>query len=292
MLRTSFKWRWWGLVTLASLASANSGLAGAVRVGNHTIAEPEVARAWLSCRTESAEEGVLGCLKRAWIPRWLLDAHILDNPEIARSLETYEQNDLMHRALVLKIQNEIAEPSDGEIDAYIAKHQRDFEKPLRIRLSRILVSSKEEAEEVLSELGSPVAIESFRKIARAHSLDTATHERGGDLGFAWPNGSTDIPQVSADPALYQAALGLKDGELAKEPVPEGERFAVLWRRGSLAATSPSEESRKIAALRIREAKADAQITQVLDQHSQQISEKSAVLLGFLRRADTKLFETR
>src|SRR5690606_4375467 len=132
------------------------------------------------------------------------------------------------------------------------KHQRDFEKPLRIRLFRILVASKSEAEEVLEELGSPTSIEPFRKIARAHSFDTATHERGGDLGFVWPNGSTDIPQVSAEPALYQAALQLKDGELAQEPIAEGDRFAVLWRRGSLAATTPSDESRKIAKVRIRE----------------------------------------
>ncbi len=130
-------------------------------MGKNSVPELEVERALISCQAHSPEENRLDCLKRAWIPRWLLDAKIADTPELSRALETYEKNDLMHRALVAEIQKRLPEPDVTEVEEYLAKHRRDFEKPLRLRLFRILVSSKSEAEEVLEELGSPVEIEPF-----------------------------------------------------------------------------------------------------------------------------------
>src|SRR5690606_33712253 len=123
------------------------------------------------------------------------------------------------------------------------KHEREFVKPLRVRIFRILVKTEQAALEILAKLGATTSISDFRKLARDHSVDKATNERGGDLGFVWPDGSSDVPQVSADPALYAAAIELADGEFSKSPIAEGDHFAVLWRRGSLPATARDDSSR-------------------------------------------------
>jgi peptidyl-prolyl cis-trans isomerase C len=73
--------------------------------------------------------------------------------------------------------------------------------------------------------------------------------RGGNLGFVFPDGRTDVPQVRVDPALYTAASRVKDGELVAEPVKEGDRFSVVWRRGTLPKTSRTVDDERA---RIRE----------------------------------------
>ena len=59
--------------------------------------------------------------------------------------------------------------------------------------------------------------------------------------FVFPDGNTQIPQVRTESYLYEAALKLKDGELASEPIPDGNYFAAIWRRGTLPAKTESVE---------------------------------------------------
>src|SRR5690606_26790841 len=59
------------------------------------------------------------------------------------------------------------------------------------------------------------------------------------LGYVWPDGNTDVPQVRVSPAIFDAAKKLRDGELTPEPVPEGANWAVIWRRETRKATAES-----------------------------------------------------
>lgn len=128
------------------------------------------------------------------------------------------------------------EPTEQELEEERAKQQRELSKPERFRIFRILFAEKEKAEQLLAEWKGEVSLEEFRSAARTHSVDSATNQRGGDLGYVHPDGSTDVPEVSADPAVYAAVQELQDGELAPTVVQEGKYFAVVWRRGSLPRT--------------------------------------------------------
>lgn len=273
----------------AAIAQADNALMGSVKLGATPVPEALVAHALQACEQASPDEERLACLKRAWIPRWLIDRDLQEHPDTL-SLISEQENQLLYVALVESLSQKLPEPKAAEIDAYLKKHQRDFEKPLRLRLFRILVATEEEATALLSDLGENVNIEAYRKAARAHSLDTATLERGGDLGFVWPDGSTDIPQVSAEKSLYQAALELKDGQIARQPLPEGDRFAVLWRRGSLAAQELNDESRQLARQRLREAELEKQLATLLKQEAKKVIERKNILLGKLRRKGPTLFQ--
>jgi peptidyl-prolyl cis-trans isomerase C len=123
--------------------------------------------------------------------------------------------------------------SEDEIKAYFEEHRSEFDRPERLRLSRILIDDEALARKILADAHGVGGPERWTKLAREHSVDEATKMRGGSLGFVFPDGRTEFPQLRVDAALYAAAAKVKDGELVAEPVKEGNRFAVVWRRGTL-----------------------------------------------------------
>lgn len=262
----------------------------AARVAGELIEPALVDAATEHCRARFAHLALEACVEKVWTPRWRLEAAALERKLHRTPRFRFDERDLLHRALVTQLRAEAAEPSDIEVNNFLERHARDFRKPLRLRLFRILVATEDEARKLIAALPQPLSLESFRALAREHSVDSATNERGGDLGFVWPDGSTDVPQVHAEPELYAAALSLVDGAWSKEPVPEGDRFAILWRRGSLAPVSSPESARELARVRLREARAAAVVGELLSRLTEEkVRDRKDILLGKLRRKETGMF---
>jgi peptidyl-prolyl cis-trans isomerase C len=175
---------------------------------------------------------------------------------------------VLRSALLQRIQTEAAASSpvtDEEVRAYYEAHRDRFSSPAMVALWRILVATREEAEAILTELKKDPSPQRFKEIAREKSLDKATSMRGGDLGFVASDGTTAEPALKVAPGLLSAAAGVKDGELVPEPVPEGDGFAVLWRRQSRKPVSRSIEQEGPSIRQIlAHGKAEAQVKQLLD----------------------------
>ncbi|HEX4338237.1 MAG TPA: peptidyl-prolyl cis-trans isomerase [Polyangiaceae bacterium] len=152
------------------------------------------------------------------------------------------------RALGDALEHEAASETvaDTDLRAYYDAHLDDYVQPERIRIARILVDDEAAAKKILSDVTGIKGPELWKNLARESSLDEATKLRGGMLGFVYPDGHTDVPQVAVDPALYAAAARVKNGELVPTPVKEAGHLGVIWRRGSLPATSRSFESERDA----------------------------------------------
>ncbi|HET7544704.1 MAG TPA: peptidyl-prolyl cis-trans isomerase, partial [Polyangiaceae bacterium] len=134
----------------------------------------------------------------------------------------------------LRAENAAQHPlTNADIQAYFEANRARFETPRRIHVWRILTDDEALAKKILSDSKGVDGIKQWSQFARDHSLDKATHLRNGDLGFVHPDGNTDTPTLRVDPALFAAADKLSDGELAAEPLREGNHFALIWRRGSL-----------------------------------------------------------
>ena len=135
--------------------------------------------------------------------------------------------------------------TDAEVAAWYEGHRSDFDAPLRISVQRIHVATKEEAVALAKSLqdgGGKLA--TWNDVAREKSLDKGSNLRGGSLGFLFPDGKSTEAGVSVDAAIYAAAAKLADGEIGKEPVAEGDKFAIVWRRGSIPATKrPLDEAK-------------------------------------------------
>jgi len=123
------------------------------------------------------------------------------------------------------------------VKAYYDAHADKYHSPARIMIWRILVANKEDAEKVLDKVKQDLSPKHWNEVARDESLDKTTSLRGGNLGFAEPDGKTGDPNVKVDPTLVRAAEKVKDGELVPEPVAEGSSWAIVWRRQSMRAIS-------------------------------------------------------
>jgi peptidyl-prolyl cis-trans isomerase C len=117
---------------------------------------------------------------------------------------------------------------DAELEAYYRQHEAEYRRPAKVRVAQIVFKSEAEAKKALPSLRaddrkSPAA---FAAAARQHSLDEASKNAGGDLGFR----AKDELEAQLSKAAADAAFGLRDGELAG-PFAVAQGFAILKRTG-------------------------------------------------------------
>ncbi len=116
------------------------------------------------------------------------------------------KNGIKEQLIVQKIKQELTKKisiSEKEIDTFI-KHNKEFSgETKRIQLSQIITASKADAEEVLAKLK---AGETFDVLAEKYSLDPASKQSGGNIGF--------IEEGTLDPEAEQVVFALKEGEVS------------------------------------------------------------------------------
>lgn len=173
----------------------------------------------------------------------------------------------IHRdALLTALREESADKkvTDAEVKAYYQQNFARYNAPPRIAIWRILVATKPEAEALLADLKKDLTPKHWNEVAREKSLDKATSMRGGALGFVGPDGTTAEPGVKVDPALIIAVATTQDGELVAEPVAEGSRWGVVWRRQSTKAVTRSVEDEALSIRRmLSQGRADVMIKETV-----------------------------
>jgi peptidyl-prolyl cis-trans isomerase C len=127
-----------------------------------------------------------------------------------------------------------------EVEQYYQTNRARYDAPARYQLWRILCKTRDEAQAVLTAAQREPTPATFANLAREHSLDKATNLRSGNLGFVTAEGGSNEPGLRVDPAVVHAAQAVRDGAFVPEPIAEGEYFAVVWRRGTIAATTRTE----------------------------------------------------
>ncbi len=134
-----------------------------------------------------------------------------------------------------------------DVEQYYAENRARYDAPERYQLWRILTKTRADAQAVLDAAHKDPTPAAFATLARERSLDKATNLRSGNLGFVTAEGTSNEPGLRVDPAVVRAAQTVRDGALVPQPVAEGDYFAVVWRRGTIAATkrSPVEAAAQI-----------------------------------------------
>jgi len=139
-----------------------------------------------------------------------------------------------------------------DIKKYYEENKNRYETPKRVRVWRVQVEDEATAKDLIQQAKGADGTKRWSDFAREKSLDKATAQRNGDLGFVRADGTTDVPRVMVDKAVYAAVDKLTDGTILPQPLKEGDRFSVLWRRGSVEATRRTLEDESAAIRQILE----------------------------------------
>jgi foldase protein PrsA len=112
------------------------------------------------------------------------------------------QQEIRMSIILRKLASEGVTVSDDEIKAFFESNKESLGSPEQVKVSHILVDSKEEADKLLAQLKKGA---DFATLAKENSKDPGTASRGGDLGYITP---TD--QIV--PEFKDAAFSMKVGE--------------------------------------------------------------------------------
>ncbi len=215
------------------------------RVGTRTLSVAEVSRRiaqippfQLRSLGTTADEVRRAFVDRVMVRELLLaqgavDAKLTDREEVADRLRGVHRNATL--AQVRADAAGSAPVADAEVKAYYEANATKYHAPARVQIWRIQVEKREEAVALLADLKKDASPKRWNELAREQSLDRATNLRGGNLGFVAPDGTTSEAGMKVDGALLAAVATAKDAELLPEPVKDGERWSVLWRRQSMRA---------------------------------------------------------
>lgn len=114
---------------------------------------------------------------------------------------------IRHQLLVEKIIDKITKNvkiTDSEIKTYYEGNKDRFKEPAQVKASHILLKTKSEAEKVLKEAKGGA---DFASLAKKYSIDAATKEKSGDLG--WKAKEQFVPEFA------NVAFKLKPGEISE-----------------------------------------------------------------------------
>jgi peptidyl-prolyl cis-trans isomerase C len=190
-------------------------------------------------------------------------------------------------ALIDDVLNEVAkeEVSDQAVKEYYEKNRQLYAAQTRLKLWRIVVKTREEAEEILGIIKTDAEYQKdplagWEKLANERSIDRTTAMRRGDLGFVQPTGATAHRDVEVSPALFKAAMGVKDGEVVPTPLEDEGTWVVLLRRGSTITPERSFESEAptIRNMLSKKRVQDRMKKLVADLRKKYVSEVNAMLL--------------
>ncbi|MBU7320911.1 peptidyl-prolyl cis-trans isomerase [Paenibacillus oleatilyticus] len=130
------------------------------------------------------------------------------------------KEDVYHKLLADKVAIYNIRITDEEVQAYIAAHPDEFQTRVEFRLQQIVTASKEQAQRAMNDLSKGA---DFAQVAKERSLDDATRDSGGDLGWL-EEGDPFVPAP-----IMKIAKQLKQGEVGKTVEVDGKYVIVKLR---------------------------------------------------------------
>lgn len=137
------------------------------------------------------------------------------DPKLAKQIKDIERDFLANQLMMREVYEKNA-VGEAEARSYFEQHQEEYQSELR--LSQILVTSKEEADQIRGKLEQGA---DFARLARESSADSITRGRGGDLSAYLRRGSGYIPLD-----FEEAVFSLKAGGIS-QPIRHRDGYLII-----------------------------------------------------------------
>lgn len=141
---------------------------------------------------------------------------------LLKALEGYNmtkkdiENDIKIYLLTLKVMEDHIALTDEDVKAYFEENKESFNTPEQVAASHILVEDEATANEVLKKLN---AGDDFAELAKEYSTDTASAEKGGELGLFGRGQMVE--------EFEKAAFAMKVDEVSKTPVKTEHGYHII-----------------------------------------------------------------
>ncbi|NOZ89878.1 MAG: peptidylprolyl isomerase [Epsilonproteobacteria bacterium] len=143
---------------------------------------------------------------------------IENDPRFPKELEKVKENLMLDMWMKKRLEN--IKISDNEVWNYYQTHDSKFHRSAMASARHILVSTKDEAREIIRELEmSPNLKEKFIELAKTRSTGPSA-KNGGDLGW--------FPKDQMVPEFSNAAFALRKGEITHTPVQTPFGWHVIY----------------------------------------------------------------
>ncbi|MDO4903464.1 MAG: peptidylprolyl isomerase [Limosilactobacillus sp.] len=140
-------------------------------------------------------------------------AFLSQNGLTSQSLKDQLRSNLLLEAAVRNYSHITSKQIDKQWEKYQPK----------VQTAEILVGSKSEAENIISQLDSASnKYSTFKKLAKSESTDTSNNKTGGRVP------AFDNTDTSLDSAYKKAAFKLKNGEYTSTPVKTDDGYQVIY----------------------------------------------------------------
>jgi peptidyl-prolyl cis-trans isomerase C len=126
---------------------------------------------------------------------------IKEDQEMRRKIAQFKDELILDQYLKEELKN--TKVTDKEVQEYYQNHKEEFKTEKQVRARHILLKEEAHAQKILKELQKGG---DFPQLAKKYSVDKATAEKGGELGFFTQK---DMVKPFAD-----AAFSLKPGQLS------------------------------------------------------------------------------
>ncbi|MEZ4819445.1 MAG: peptidyl-prolyl cis-trans isomerase [Bdellovibrionota bacterium] len=180
----------------STLNTAEKNLELKKNILNEMIQEHIVSQLALEKQLTADPEEVSKILQMTYTEQELSNSDEQDNIEIIKQRIAQQ---ILATQLYNSVTNDVAPPTEEELQAYYQARPEEFIQEEQIRIQQIIVSSQEEAQKILAELGNHTPFEILVK--KYSALPESTLE--GDTGFV----SRGMFDEELESEIYQREVG-------------------------------------------------------------------------------------
>ncbi|MBP2002170.1 foldase protein PrsA [Paenibacillus shirakamiensis] len=161
--------------------------------------------------------------------------------------------------------------TDAQVKEYFDQNKASLDTPEKFKLSGITVATQAEADAVLKQLKGGA---DFAKLAKEKSVDTASKDKGGDLGF--------VAKAQLEATIQTEVAKLKKGDLS--PVIKTETgFKIVKLIDTKAAVPATYEARKD---QIKDGLASQQVSQLQAAYMEELTKNAKIVNNVSKKTTT------
>jgi len=152
------------------------------------------------------------------------ESRLVDDTQVRAELKDMERSMLAAKVIAKELAESI-KITQGDLETYYEANKRDYVRPERARISHILLSNKQTAQDLRKKLKNG---KDFAALARDLSRDPSTGKNGGELSeWVEKNEAGQVPGIGNSEDAMAAIFSTDEGGIVEEEIETDEGVHII-----------------------------------------------------------------